>query len=229
MNLRRLLAPALSIALASTASASALAQDEIELEPVGSTLMQLESVKPVGWEEVGPGSYTRAESSTDLARLAMQAAPLPVEQLWSALLPQLGLSERPELAESRSTDFFDWSIYDVDIAAPPISVTLALADGDGRSYIVLLQSAPEEHATLREQVFDPALAALILRCLEKNPRDRPPDGAALAEELEALDLSGWTTEDARGWWQKASKERARPGDVPPRKRTQLAIDVGGRT
>jgi hypothetical protein len=51
----------------------------------------------------------------------------------------------------------------------------------------------------------------------------------LAEELEALDLNGWTTEDARDWWQKASRERTRPDEVPPRKRTQLAIDVGGRT
>src|SRR5690606_29153225 len=35
-----------------------------------------------------------------------------------------------------------------------------------------------------------ALAALVSRCLNKRPADRPPDGAALARELAAIDLAG---------------------------------------
>jgi pimeloyl-ACP methyl ester carboxylesterase len=160
MNLRRLLAPVLGLAFVIATFSIAIAQDEIELEPVGSTLMQLESVAPVGWEEVAPGSYTRGSSATDPATLAMQAVPLPIEQLWPALLPQLSMTEIPEPAGTRSTEHLDWTIYEVDIPAPPISVRLALADGDGRSYIVLLQSGPDDHEDLVAQVFDPAVEAL---------------------------------------------------------------------
>jgi serine/threonine protein kinase len=45
------------------------------------------------------------------------------------------------------------------------------------------------------------LEALLLRCLAKDPADRPQSAADLLTELEACsDTSRWTESDARRWW-----------------------------
>ena len=43
-----------------------------------------------------------------------------------------------------------------------------------------LHTAPDSPSAVRGEAVDPGLEALILRCLEKRPGDRPRDGAALA-------------------------------------------------
>jgi serine/threonine-protein kinase len=57
------------------------------------------------------------------------------------------------------------------------------------------------------------LENLLLRCLEKDPGERPDGAVALAAELDACDNAGhWTQADAKRWWE-AHRERlaeARP-------------------
>jgi len=91
-----------------------------------------------------------------------------------------------------------------------------------------LKDAPESPSAVLGEAIDPGFEALTLRCLEKRPDDRPRDGAALAEEIEQLGLTGWTVEDARAWWREL---RRRPGatiESRPTERTQLAVNVEGR-
>ena len=46
-----------------------------------------------------------------------------------------------------------------------------------------------------------ALEALVLSCLEKDPRRRPPSAAAFAERLAACgDVGTWGEPEARAWW-----------------------------
>ncbi|MCY7417382.1 MAG: hypothetical protein LH650_02600, partial [Chloroflexi bacterium] len=132
----------------------------IVLEPVTEAAYGIGSVAPVGWTAVGMGIRTRGTSPTDPTFAGLQSAPVPVEQLWPALLPQLGLTSRPDPIETRSTPAgLDWSLYQVPIAAAGTGADLGLADGDGASYLVLLLSPADEATAFRSSVFLPAIEA----------------------------------------------------------------------
>jgi serine/threonine-protein kinase len=57
---------------------------------------------------------------------------------------------------------------------------------------------PPSERTL--EPIPPALEALVLRCLAKDPSARPPTAKALEAELAALDLGPWTASEAEEWW-----------------------------
>jgi len=91
-----------------------------------------------------------------------------------------------------------------------------------------LSETPESPSAVLGSEIDADFEALILRCLAKKPDERPRDGAALAAELEQLDVPGWTLAEARAWWREYPDRRAGATDRKPTGRTQIAIDVEGR-
>jgi len=69
-----------------------------------------------------------------------------------------------------------------------------------------LSETPRPPSELRAGI-GPELDALLLRCLEKSPSDRPVSATALRHEL--LDLaSQWTEARAASWWAGQSSDRA---------------------
>jgi hypothetical protein len=82
----------------------------------------------------------------------------------------------------------------------------------GQSIIDILSAhvkqAPETPSQRLGRPVDPALERLIMRCLAKDPQERPADAQALLEELAALNhLRPWSWLEARSWWQSKDSWR----------------------
>lgn len=151
------------------------AQGTITLEPVVLNQYGLETLAPAGWTDAGPGLFARRASTEDGVLLAIQGAPVSVDDLMAALQPQLGLNEAPDPVGEVTTDAFTWTLYRVDVEVPSagtIRVDFALAQDADKAYVVLLQSLLDEHAALYEQVFLPVLDAVRL-ITEPEATDAP--------------------------------------------------------
>jgi hypothetical protein len=64
-----------------------------------------------------------------------------------------------------------------------------------------VRAAPDPLSKRLDHPINPGLEALVLRCLAKDPKDRPQSTSALRQALEELDIgNSWTHEDANAWW-----------------------------
>ena len=155
--------------------------------PVEDPLFGVSSVVPQDWQDLGGGAYARGTPPEDMALIAIQSAQAAPDELWPTLLPQFAIDEVPEVTGTLETERFDWTLYQftVTLGELALSVELALAEDDGATHLVLLQSDPEEFAVLREQVLLPAIEAFDV--LEPEPT---PDPATLGYAVEEVTFPG---------------------------------------
>jgi uncharacterized protein len=142
-------------------SGNALARERIVLLPHTSEGYGYASVVPEGWSDVGQGIVARQRDADDRTLLAQQSAPVAAEDVLASLLPQLRLTEAPESVGTHQGEALLWTLYQAEVALGEgeVSVDLAFSDEEGTTYIVVLQSAPDEHDALYESIFLPTLNA----------------------------------------------------------------------
>jgi serine/threonine-protein kinase len=76
------------------------------------------------------------------------------------------------------------------------------ADSAVATALAHVKDEPIPPSVRSELVIPPALDALILECLAKDPADRPQTAALLGERLEStIARKTWTAEAAHAWWE----------------------------
>jgi pimeloyl-ACP methyl ester carboxylesterase len=181
-----ILGPAIVVLMALSTSVTSGAS-EIERRVVEDPLFGVTSVVPADWQELGSGTYARGTPPQDLALVAIQSAPAPRDQLWPSLLPQFALDEVPEVTGQLESERFAWTLYrfNVTLGDVTLAVELAMADDEGATHLVLLQSDPAGFDVLREEVLLPAIEAFAV--LEPEPT---PDPATLGFEAQEVSFAG---------------------------------------
>jgi hypothetical protein len=72
-----------------------------------------------------------------------------------------------------------------------------------RMLIQHIQAQPVPPSQRGDQAVPPALERLIMRCLEKDPAQRPSSADELLAELDRVEVdSAWDQERAREWWER---------------------------
>ncbi len=159
MSIIRIIAVILGLLVVTKVSAQ---EDAITLVPFENVTFGVQGVIPEGWQNAAPGVYARGASATDATSIIVQSAPMTVDALQGILSSQLGVDTFPEAEGEVATAFGTWSQYRIDNDAVGLSLSLALIEQDGTTYLVLLQSATDEHDSLRDTVFVPVLDSIML-------------------------------------------------------------------
>jgi len=132
-------------------------ETEITLVPFTSEILGISGVVPEGWDELTPSTYAR--SALGLVVIVQQAAPdMGADDLLQLLTTKLGLGEVPESVGSRQANGLNWSLYEVEVQG--IVIDMAIAESDGTSFFILLQSTAGERDFYYTEVYLPAIDAL---------------------------------------------------------------------
>ena len=130
---------------------------DITLAPFTNEILGISGVVPEGWIELSPGVYAR--SRLGLAVILQQAAPgMGADTLLHLLTTQLSLSEVPKSTGSREANDLNWSLYEAEVKG--LLFDVAIAESDGTSYLILLQSTASERDFYYAEVYLPAVDAL---------------------------------------------------------------------
>jgi serine/threonine-protein kinase len=80
------------------------------------------------------------------------------------------------------------------------------------------------------ETVPPALATIIMTCLEKEPEQRFASATALANALRAVPPPGdWSEDDARAWWADFKAKARTMHDATQQPTVPITVDLGGRT
>jgi pimeloyl-ACP methyl ester carboxylesterase len=131
---------------------------ELMLETYTDEARGFQGVIPVGWQELQPGNLARGKTAIDPAYFVLEGQPGTAANLLADVLTQLGID--PELGPiSREVvGRFTWDFYNFELGGNPVD--LSLAEEGSKAYFILLISPPDEHETLYEELFLPAMEAM---------------------------------------------------------------------
>lgn len=140
--------------------------EPITLVPYTDAEMGFTSVVPDGWEDSGDGVHMRGQSSLDeTALLQLSGQGANSKTVGQAILTSLGLGTLPQPTTSHKSAALSWQVYrmNVTLQGQSYAVALGLADANGRAFIVLLLTTPDDAESLYTSVFIPVLDAMRAR------------------------------------------------------------------
>lgn len=97
-------------------------------------------------------------------------------------------------------------IYSLGVVAYEMLAGRPPFEGDSAIDICLKHAStpPPRLSDISQQPVPAEMEAVVMRCLEKRPADRPQSVDELSQRLDEVGrtLTGWTREDAKSWWAK---------------------------
>jgi len=134
--------------------------ETVQMEPYNSEALGLSGLRPKGWTESAPGTFVRMRSGTDSASLALLALRfVEAGEALVRLAANFGLAEAPPVIDRLEANGLEWETYRTE--AQGIDIDFALAQADDATLLVVLTSPAAERDTLYEEVFVPAVEALM--------------------------------------------------------------------
>ncbi|HUS32429.1 MAG TPA: serine/threonine-protein kinase [Kofleriaceae bacterium] len=85
--------------------------------------------------------------------------------------------------------------------------------------------APTPPSEVTDQAIDPALEAIIMKCLAKQPADRYADAGELRVALRSVPAKDWTDADARAWWKNYREIEQQVMAAPQAATMTMTIDL----
>jgi ABC-2 type transport system ATP-binding protein len=132
---------------------------EIVLEPLSDNERGFSSKVPAGWTEISPGVLTRRRSALDPAYFVIATETRTADEMFAELARQLGLDPEMERIDRSQVGSFTWDFYTFERPGG-YPADLAVAADSERAYFVYLVYEPDEHDTLYDQLFLPAVEAM---------------------------------------------------------------------
>lgn len=125
----------------------------LNLVPFSNEEMGLQGLSPANWKEVNTGVFSRQATPLDATLVLAQASPVSVDALLQQLARQFGMTEVPKSESQREANGLTWDLYALHVRGLPLA--LAIAETEGKSFLVLLQSSADEYSALYQYVFLP--------------------------------------------------------------------------
>jgi eukaryotic-like serine/threonine-protein kinase len=144
-------------------------------------------------------------------RTDQNAINLSTEDSWSGTPGYMA----PEVVLGTADSDHRVDLYAVGCVAYWLLTGQMVFEGENAMQVMVqhVQAEPKRPSLRTNQPIPPALEALIMDCLEKDPSRRPSSADVLSERLGEVPLtSAWTAERAEGWW---ATHRPRPRDARP--------------
>jgi CubicO group peptidase (beta-lactamase class C family) len=150
----------------------------------------IQMVRPEGWVELQPGTLVRDDSPPYYPQLFYGAFPgMSVDWADAYFAPELGLERLPDREATYESEVLSWELTTFDIDHPeagPIVVDGALSETDSTLYVVAVLAPQDDHESLHEAVFLPALQAFTPLALDE--RDRLTATELMADEYQGEGL-----------------------------------------
>jgi hypothetical protein len=128
------------------------------LEPFVDEERAFRGLVPTGWQSLAPANMVRASSATDPTYFVLAAEPGAAQEVYARLAGQMGLDPAAQALSEAELGSLDWAFYRFEVKGYPVD--LALAEDGAKAYFVFLVSPVDEHQTLYDQLFLPAVEAM---------------------------------------------------------------------